>query len=181
MAHGRRTKPEAAGGGPGVRGTAGGASEEFVLRTVQPGLLGLADGSISTLAPLFAAAIATGESRVALLVGLSAAVGAAIRMAVSEALSDTGELTGRGAPVRRGVVTGVGTLIGAGFHSLPFLIPNFRTALTIAIIIVICELFAIAWVRWRYFPGTSISSSAVQVTVAGAIVFGVGLLFGGAA
>lgn len=180
MAHGRRTKPEAAGGGSGVRGTAG-ADEEFVLRTVQPGLLGLADGSISTLAPLFAAAIATGESKVALLVGLSAAVGAAISMGVSEALSDTGELTGRGAPVRRGVVTGVGTLIGAGFHSLPFLIPDFRTALTIAIIIVICELFAIAWVRWRYFPGTSIPSSALQVTVAGAIVFGVGLLFGGAA
>ena len=181
MAHGRRTKPEHAGGGTGARGTAGAVSNEFVLGTVQPGLVGLADSSISTLAPLFAAAIATGESRVALLVGLSAAVGAAISMGVSEALSDTGELTGRGAPVRRGVVTGVGTLIGAGFHSLPFLIPNFRTALTIAIIIVICELFTIAWVRWRYFPGTSIPSSAVQVTVAGAIVFGVGLLFGGAA
>jgi len=103
MAHGRRTKPEHAGGGTGARGTAG-VSDEFVLQTVQPGLLGLADGSISTLAPLFAAAIATGESRVALLVGLSAAVGAAISMGVSEALSDTGELTGRGAPVRRGVV-----------------------------------------------------------------------------
>lgn len=170
MAHGRRTKPEAAGGG--------GASNDFVLRTIQPGLLGLADGSISTLAPLFAAAISTGQSRVALLVGLSAALGAAISMGVSEALSDDGSLTGRGGPTRRGVVTGVGTLIGAGFHSLPFLIPNFRAALTAAIVVVVFELFAIAWVRWRFFPGTSVRTSVVQVTVAGAVVFAVGVFFG---
>ncbi len=152
----------------------------FVLMTVQPGLLGLADGSISTLAPVFAAAVATGESRIALLVGLSAAIGAAISMGVSEALSDDGTLTGRGGPWRRGIVTGVGTLIGAAGHSLPFLIPHFQTAFALAIMVVIVELFAIAWVRWRYFPGTSVRSSVIQVTLAGAIVFAVGLIFGSA-
>ena len=152
----------------------------FVLRTVQPALLGLADGSISTLAPLFAAAVATEDSRVALLVGLSAAIGAAISMGVSEGLSDDGSLTGRGGPVRRGVVTGLGTLVGAGLHSLPFLISHFETALTVAVVVVAVELLAIAWVRWRYFPGTRVASSIVQVTLAGAVVFGVGILFGGA-
>lgn len=150
--------------------------DDFVLRTVQPGLLGLADGSISTLAPLFAAAVSTGSSRVALLVGLSAAIGAAISMGVSEALSDDGSLTGRGGPWRRGIVTGTGTLVGAGFHSLPFVIPNF----TLAVIVVVAELFAIAWVRWRYFPGTSVKNSVLQATVAGALVFAVGLIFGAA-
>lgn len=154
--------------------------DHFVLRTVQPGLLGLADGSISTLAPLFAAAVATGESHVALLVGLSAALGAAISMGVSEALSDDGSLTGRGGPWRRALVTGVGTLIGAGGHSLPFLIPHFQTAFVLAIVVVIIELTAIAWVRWRYFPGTSVRSSVIQVTLAGVIVFAVGLIFGSA-
>src|SRR5512134_1146053 len=104
-------------------------NNEFVLRTVQPALLGLADGSISTLAPLFAAAVATQESHIALLVGLSAAIGAAISMGVSEALSDDGSLTGRGGPLRRGIVTGLGTLVGAGGHSLPFIIPDYHTAL----------------------------------------------------
>lgn len=154
--------------------------QDFVLRTVQPALLGLADGSISTLAPLFAAAVATQDSRIALLVGLSAAIGAAISMGVSEALSDDGSLTGRGHPLRRGVVTGLGTLIGAGGHSLPFLIPDYETALTVAVIAVVLELLAIAWVRWRWFPGTTVKSSIVQVTLAGAIVFAVGILFGGA-
>jgi erythrin-vacuolar iron transport family protein len=153
---------------------------EFVLRTVQPALLGLADGSISTLAPLFAAAVATQSSHVALLVGLSAAIGAAISMGVSEALSDDGSITGRGRPLRRGVVTGLGTLVGAGGHSLPFLIPHYETAMTVAVIVVVLELLAIAWVRWRWFPGTTVRSSIVQVTLAGVIVFGVGVLFGGA-
>src|SRR5919107_4461703 len=115
-------------------------TQEFVLRTVQPALLGLADGSISTLAPLFAAAVATHSSHVALLVGLSAALGAAISMGVSEALSDDGTLTGRGHPLRRGVVTGLGTLVGAGGHSLPFLIPHYQTAMTVAVIVVVLEL-----------------------------------------
>jgi erythrin-vacuolar iron transport family protein len=154
--------------------------QDFVLRTVQPALLGLADGSISTLAPLFAAAVATQSSHVALLVGLSAAIGAAISMGVSEALSDDGSITGRGNPLRRGVVTGLGTLVGAGGHSLPFLIPHYQTAMTVAVIVVVLELLAIAWVRWRWFPGTTVRSSVVQVTVAGIIVFCVGLLFGGA-
>jgi erythrin-vacuolar iron transport family protein len=154
--------------------------QEFVLRTVQPALLGLADGSISTLVPLFAAAVATQDSHVALLVGLSAAIGAAISMGVSEALSDDGSVTGRGNPVRRGVVTGAGTLVGAGGHSLPFLIPHYQTAITVAVVVVALELLAIAWVRWRWFPGTSVASSIVQVTLAGLVVFAVGLLFGAA-
>jgi VIT1/CCC1 family predicted Fe2+/Mn2+ transporter len=154
--------------------------QDFVLRTVQPALLGLADGSISTLAPLFAAAVATHSSHVALLVGLSAAIGAAISMGVSEALSDDGSITGRGNPLRRGVVTGAGTLLGAGGHSLPFLIPHYQTAMTVAVVVVVCELLAIAWVRWRWFPGTTVKSSIVQVTLAGIVVFGVGVLFGGA-
>src|SRR4051794_4775651 len=155
-------------------------NQAFVLRTVQPALLGLADGSISTLAPLFAAAVATHSSHVALLVGLSAALGAAISMGVSEALSDDGSITGRGGPLRRGIVTGLGTLVGAGGHSLPFLIPHYQTAMTVAVVVVVLELLAIAWVRWRWFPGTTVRSSVVQVTVAGVIVFAVGLLFGSA-
>jgi erythrin-vacuolar iron transport family protein len=153
---------------------------EFVLRTVQPALLGLADGSISTLAPLFATAVATHDPHVALLVGLAAALGAAISMGVSEALSDDGSLTGRGHPLRRALVTGTGTLIGAGGHSLPFLIPDYRTAMTVAVIVVVLELLAIAYVRWRWFPGTSVRASIAQVTLAGLVVFAVGLAFGGA-
>ena len=153
-------------------------SNTFLLTTGLPGLLGLSDGSISTIAPVFAAALSTGSSRVALLVGLSAALGAAISMAVSEALSDDGELTGRGAPWRRGLITGTGTLLGGSVHSLPFLIPQFRVALTVAIVVVAVELVAIAWVRWRFFPSVSVSSSLLQVTVAGALVFGVGLILG---
>jgi erythrin-vacuolar iron transport family protein len=124
--------------------------------------------------------VATQDSHVAFLVGMSAAIGAAISMGVSEALSDDGSLTGRGHPLRRGVVTGIGTLIGAGGHSLPFLIPHYETAITVAAIVVALELLAIAWVRWRWFPGTSVKSSIVQVTLAGAIVFAVGLIFGAA-
>jgi erythrin-vacuolar iron transport family protein len=155
-------------------------NDDFVLRTVQPALLGLADGSISTLAPLFAAAVSTQDSHVALLVGLSAAVGAAISMGVSEALSDDGSLTGRGHPLRRGVVTGLGTFVGAGGHALPFLISNYSAAMTIAIIVVVAELLAIAWIRWRWFPGTTVRSSILQVTLAGSIVFAVGLILGAA-
>ena len=169
-----RWDPPASGGGTDVSG----GSNDFLLMTGQPGLLGLSDGSISTLAPLFAAALSTGSSRVALLVGLSAAIGAAISMAVSEALSDDGKLTGRGNPWRRGLVTGAGTLLGGSLHSLPFLIPQFRVALTVAIVVVAVELVAIAWVRWRFFPNVSVSSSLLQVTVAGALVFAVGLLLG---
>ena len=155
-------------------------NNEFVLRTVQPALLGLADGSISTLAPLFAAAVATQDSDVALLVGLSAAVGAAISMGVSEALSDDGSLTGRGHPLRRGIVTGLGTLVGATVHALPFLIPDYNTAMAVGIVVVAVELLAIAWIRWRWFPATTVRSSIAQVTLAGIVVFAVGLVFGGA-
>jgi hypothetical protein len=166
--------------GGGTDASRSGSSNAFLLTTGQPGLLGLSDGSISTIAPLFAAALSTGSSHVALLVGLSAALGAAISMAVSEALSDDGELTGRGAPWRRGLITGAGTLLGGSMHSLPFLIPQFRVALTVAIVVVAIELVAIAWVRWRFFPSVSVGSSLVQVTVAGALVFAVGLLIGSA-
>lgn len=156
------------------------SQHRFVLMTVQPGLLGLADGSISTLAPVFAAAVATSDSHVALLVGMSAAVGAAISMGVSEALSDDGSLTGRGGPIRRAVVTGLGTFVGAAGHSLPFLISHYQTAFALALVVVVIELLAIAWVRWRFFPGTSVRNSLIQVTLAGVIVFAVGLIFGGA-
>jgi erythrin-vacuolar iron transport family protein len=124
--------------------------------------------------------VATQNSHVALLVGLSAAIGAAISMGVSEALSDDGSITGRGHPLRRGIVTGIGTLVGAGGHSLPFLISDYQTAMTVAVVVVVLELLAIAWVRWRWFPGTTVKSSIVQVTLAGAIVFAVGIIFGGA-
>ena len=170
-------QPPASGGGTDASQK---RSNDFQLMTGQPALLGLSDGSISTLAPLFAAALSTGSSHVALLVGLSAAIGAAISMAVSEALSDDGELTGRGSPWRRGLITGVGTLLGGSLHSLPFLIPQFHAALTVAIVVVAFELVAIAWVRWRFFPSVSVSSSLVQVTVAGGLVFAVGLLLGSA-
>ena len=164
----------------GATDATGSGSNDFLLMTGQPALLGLSDGSISTLAPLFAAALSTGSSHVALLVGLSAAIGAAISMAVSEALSDDGKLTGRGAPWRRGLITGAGTLLGGSMHSLPFLISQFNVALTVASVVVAFELVVIAWVRWRYFPSVSVSRSLVQVTVAGALVFAVGLLFGSA-
>jgi hypothetical protein len=164
------------------RATAAGdtGDHDFVLRTVQPALLGLADGSISTLAPLFAAAVSTHQTHIALLVGLSAAVGAAISMGVSEALSDDGSLTGRGHPLRRGIVTGLGTLAGAGGHTLPFLIADYSTAMAVAILVVAAELILIAWIRWRWFPDTGVASSLTQVTLAGSIVFAVGIVLGGA-
>ena len=170
-----REHPPVSGGATDATGS---GSNDFLLMTGQPALLGLSDGSISTLAPLFAAALSTGSSHVALLVGLSAAIGAAISMAVSEALSDDGKLTGRGAPWRRGLITGAGTLLGGSMHSLPFLIPHFHVAQTVAIVVVAFELVAIAWVRWRFFPSVSVSRSLVQVTVAGALVFAVGLILG---
>ena len=157
-----------------------GNQHDFVLRTVQPALLGLADGSISTLAPLFAAAFATHNTWETFVVGLAASVGAGISMGFAEALSDDGKLTGRGHPLRRGIVTGLGTLLGAGGHSLPFLISDYHTAMTVAIIVVVLELLAIAWVRWRWFEGTSVASSIIQVTLAGSVVFGVGMAFGAA-
>jgi rubrerythrin len=151
----------------------------FVLQIIQPGLAGLMDGSVSTLAPLFAAAFATRDSWQSLLVGLAAALGAGISMGFAEALSDNGSLTGRGSPVLRGVVCGLMTTLGGLGHALPFLIPNFRTATTIAVIVVAVELAVIAWIRNRYMD-TPLLSAAFQVVIGGLLVFGTGILIGSA-
>jgi erythrin-vacuolar iron transport family protein len=149
----------------------------FVLQIVQPGLSGLIDGSISTLAPIFAAAFATHKSRDAFLVGLAASVGAGISMAFTEALSDDGSLTGRGQPVVRGSVTGLMTAIGGLGHTLPFLIVTFHVAFLVAMMVVAVELVVISYVRHRYMD-TSLVSSTIQVIVGGALVFGVGIWIG---
>ncbi len=159
--------------------TAEGESERrlFLLQIVQPGLAGLMDGSVSTLAPLFAAAFATRDSWQTLLVGLAAALGAGISMGFAEALSDNGSLTGRGSPLLRGAVCGAMTTLGGLGHALPFLIPNFPTAIALAIVVVMVELAVIAWVRNR-FMDTPLLSAAFQVVVGGLLVFGTGVLIG---
>lgn len=149
----------------------------FVLQVIQPGLAGLMDGSVSTLAPLFAAAFATHNSLDAFRVGLAASVGAGISMGFAEALSDDGSLTGRGHPWARGGVCGLMTTVGGLGHSLPYLIQNVRTATAIAIIIVIIELGLISWIRRRYMD-TPWSSAVIQVILGGLLVFGVGILIG---
>ncbi len=151
----------------------------FVLQIVQPGLAGLMDGSVSTLAPLFAAAFATRDSWETLLVGLAAAIGAGISMGFAEALSDNGSLTGRGSPLLRGVVCGLMTALGGLGHAIPYVIPDFWTATAIAGIVVVVELAAIAWVRNHYMD-TPLLSAAFQVIVGGLLVFGTGILIGSA-
>jgi len=151
----------------------------FVLQFIQPGLAGLMDGSVSTLAPLFAAAFATHDTWAAFLVGLAAAVGAGISMAFAEAMSDDGSLTGRGNPWLRGGVTGLMTALGGLGHTLPYLIPQFHVATTLAFIVVAIELVVIAWVRKR-FMGASFSLDIVQVVVGGLLVFITGILIGSA-
>ena len=153
------------------------ARRMFVLQYVQPGLAGLMDGSVSTLAPLFAAAFATHNTWETFLVGMAAALGAGISMAFAEALSDDGSLTGRGAPVIRGVVCGGMTAVGGLGHALPYLIPDFWTATVIAFVVVAIELAAISWIRWRYMD-TTLLAAAFQVMVGGALVFIVGILIG---
>lgn len=147
-----------------------------LLQVVQPGLVGLIDGTISTLAPIFAAAY-LGGSRIALLVGLATALGAAISMGMSESLSDDGVLTGRGSGLARGLITGAATFVGGSLHSLPFLIRDVHTALPIAYAVVVVELLTIAWVR-RRFLAVSLRRSLVQVTLGGMIVAAVGVLVG---
>src|SRR5205807_1006605 len=149
----------------------------FVLQIVQPGLAGLMDGSISTLAPVFAAAFATKSSWDAFLVGMAASVGAGISMGFAEALSDDGSLTGRGHPWLRGLVEGLMTTAGGIGHTLPFLIPNFRLAISAAIVVVACELMAISYIRHRYMD-TPFLSAALQVIVGGVLVFISGILIG---
>jgi erythrin-vacuolar iron transport family protein len=151
----------------------------FVLQIVQPGLAGLMDGSVSTLAPVFAAAFATKSSNDAFLVGLAASIGAGISMAFAEALSDDGSLTGRGRPVLRGAVTGLMTAAGGIGHTLPFLIKNFHAAFIAAVIVVAFELGAIAWIRNRYMD-TPLLSAAFQVVVGGVLVFIAGIWIGSA-
>ena len=149
----------------------------FVLQIVQPGLAGLMDGSVSTLAPVFAAAFATKNTWDAFLVGLAASVGAGISMAFAEALSDDGSLTGRGRPVLRGTVTGLMTTAGGIGHTLPFLIKDFRVAMSAAVAIVAVELAAIAYIRNRYMD-TPFLSAAFQVVLGGVLVFVTGILIG---
>jgi rubrerythrin len=149
----------------------------FVLQVIQPGLAGLMDGSVSTLAPLFAAAFATHNSWDAFRVGLAASIGAGISMGFAEALSDDGSLTGRGHPWARGTVCGFMTAIGGLGHSLPYLIPDVHVATWTAVAVVICELGVISWVRHR-FMDTPWSSAVVQVVLGGILVFLVGILIG---
>lgn len=159
--------------------TVSGHSKDFVLKVVQPSLIGLMDGSVSTLAPLFATAYATGEPRVAFLVGLAAAVGAAISMGFSEGLSDDGSLTGRGHPLLRGAITGVATFVGGILHTLPFLLSDVDLALYVAFAVVGVELLAISFIRYRYFR-MSFLVSTLQVVLGGSLVFLAGVLIGSA-
>ncbi|MDE3198822.1 MAG: rubrerythrin [Acidobacteriota bacterium] len=151
----------------------------FVLQVVQPGLAGLMDGSVSTLAPVFAAALATQKSWDAFIVGLAASVGAGISMGFAEALSDDGSLTGRGHPWIRGLVCGLMTTLGGIGHTLPFLVPQFHLALLAAVAVVLVELGAITWIRHHYMD-TPTLSAAIQVGVGGALVFATGILIGSA-
>jgi erythrin-vacuolar iron transport family protein len=151
----------------------------FVLQVVQPGLAGLMDGSVSTLAPLFAAAFATHSTWETFLVGMAASVGAGISMGFAEALSDDGSLTGRGRPWLRGAITGTMTTLGGVGHTLPYLIGDFRTATAVAIAVVVVELWAIAWIRARYMD-TRFLRAVFEVVVGGLIVFAAGILIGSA-
>jgi rubrerythrin len=155
------------------------AHRQFVLTWVQPGLAGLMDGSVSTLAPIFAAAFATGDTWQTFLVGLAASVGAGISMGFTEAASDDGTISGRGSPAKRGVASGVMTAVGGLGHALPYLIADFWTATGLAIAIVFVELWAIAWVQNRYME-TPFWRATLQVVVGGALVFAAGILIGSA-
>jgi len=146
-------------------------SRSFLLERVQPALSGLMDGSLSTLAPIFAVVLATHHPLTAFFTGAATALGAGVSMAFSEGLSDTGDLTGRGNPVLRGAMTGGGTFAGGIFHTLPFLIPGYSAAISAAIIVVATELLTLAWLRHRFFR-TSFARSFLAVTVGGAIIAG---------
>lgn len=153
------------------------ARRRFVLQIVQPGLVGLMDGSVSTLAPVFAAAFATHQSWNAFLVGLAASIGAGISMGFAEALSDDGKISGRGTPIIRGLITGAMTTLGGIGHTLPYLIPAFWTATIVAGIVVAVELAVISWIRWRYMDSNLVSAT-FQVMFGGALVLACGILIG---
>ena len=150
---------------------------QFVLTWVQPGLAGLMDGSVSTLAPIFATAFATQDTWTTFLVGLAASIGAGISMGFTEAASDDGEISGRGAPWKRGLASGVMTTLGGLGHALPYLIPHFETATAIAILVVFVELWAIAWIQKKYMS-TPFLKAVMQVVIGGALVLGAGVLIG---
>jgi VIT1/CCC1 family predicted Fe2+/Mn2+ transporter len=152
----------------------------FLLQRVQPALSGLIDGSLSSLAPIFAVALATHTPRYAFFAGLATAIGAGISMSFSEGLSDTGDLTGRGKPLARGAITGLGTFLGGVLHTLPFLIPAYTTALAVAAAVVAFELVLLAYLRHRYFR-TSFVRSLGAVTLGGALIAGVSALLGSVA
>jgi VIT1/CCC1 family predicted Fe2+/Mn2+ transporter len=150
--------------------------QSFLLQRVQPAMVGLVDGSLATLAPIFAVALATHKPHYAFVAGLASALAAGVSMAYSEGLSDTGELTGRGRPVTRGAITGLGTFVGGVLHTLPFLIPHYETAIVAALTVVGLELLGLAWIRWRYFDARYLSSlgwicfaAAVIVTLSAAL------------
>ena len=155
-----------------------GARRQFILTWVQPGLAGLMDGSVSTLAPIFATAFATQNTHTTLLVGLAASVGAGISMGFTEAAHDDGVLSGRGSPFKRGLASGLMTTLGGLGHALPYLIPDFWTATVLAMAVVFVELWAIAWIQNRYMD-TPFVRAALQVVLGGALVFGAGVLIGG--
>ncbi|TML59810.1 MAG: VIT family protein [Actinobacteria bacterium] len=154
--------------------------DTFLLQRIQPAMVGLIDGSLSTLAPIFAVALATHRPHYAFFAGLATAIGAGVSMAFSEGLSDTGELTGRGNPFVRGSITGVGTFVGGVLHTLPFLIPHYRAALVLAVIVVGFELVVLAWLRWRYFEVGFVRALAT-VTLGGVIIAAISAALGNAA
>ena len=145
---------------------------QFLLQRVQPAMVGLIDGSLSTLAPIFGIALASHNTRYAFVAGLVTALGAAVSMGFSEGLSDTGELTGRGNPWMRGLITGGGTFLGGILHTLPFLIPHYRAAIITAIVVVGFELLALAFLRWKFFSDTFVRALGI-VTFAGMIIAGI--------
>jgi len=152
---------------------------DFLLQRVQPAMVGLIDGSLSTLAPIFGIALYTHKPHAAFIAGLATAIGAAISMAYSEGLSDTGELTGRGNPVSRGIITGGGTFAGGILHTLPFLIPNYHAALVTAAIVVALELVGLAVIRWKLLD-TSFTRSLLHLVLGGAVIAIVGATVGAA-
>src|SRR3989441_12046131 len=154
--------------------------DEFLLQRVQPAMVGLVDGSLSTLAPIFAIALHTHKPIDAFIAGVATAIGAGISMAFSEGLSDTGEFTGRGNPLVRGSITGAGTFMGGILHTLPFLIPHYRVALISAIVVVAFELLTLAWLRWRFFE-VSFARALATVTLGGVVIAAVSAGLGSAA
>ena len=161
-------------------GTMPATPDPFLLRRVQPALSGLIDGSLSSLAPIFAVVLATHTPRYAFFAGLATAIGAGISMSFSEGLSDTGELTGRGNPLTRGAITGVGTFLGGALHTLPFLIPDYLTAVEVAAGVVAFELVLLAYLRHRFFM-TGFVRSLGAVTLGGALIATISALLGSAA